>query len=386
MIMTTLDRIPGRLDPIGAAAAWSLAPLTGGLAVAYAIVQSVMHAGEIIHPEMAAVAVGALCGAAVVLAIAAHPSIARLDRAAAIAVVATAVLAALLSAASTWGHNRLVQDDWGLVGVGLLIFGMLWLRPPLELLVMGACSAPIVGLTAAEQAGSLHIINTPWVYVVVAATPVLVFAAVAATCGAVISRFASEWSFTARAGMRVLGPEFRQFEEAELHRAQLAELRELTLPLLASVAARGRVTEGDIEAAARTAAWLRERALQQARTTWLDRLALETGMRDGRINDPARLALHLPAQERAVVSACLMELVRLGLIDPSSTAISVSRTPTAESSERARFELHIAGVTEWRRARRAIRPFFSILRSLSGDATSTKVGTTMTVRFGFEAA
>lgn len=381
-----LDRVPSRFDPIGAAAAWLLAPLAGAVAVGYAVIQSVTHGNEIVRPELAVVAVGMLFAAAVVLAIAAHPSIARLGRPAAVLVVGMTVLASVLSAVSTWGHNRLVQDDWGQIGIGLIVLGMLWLRPALELIVLGALGALVVGVLAAEQTGSLHIINTPYVYVVVAATPVLVLAAVAATCGAVICRFAAEWTRSSRAGMAGLGPEFRLLEEAALHRAQVAELKRTTLPLLASIAARGSVTQADIEAAARTAAQLREHAIEELRSTWLDRLAATTGMKPNAVNDPAHLAQRVPASERAAISACLIELVRLGLIDPADTAISLTRTPTVESSERAGFELRLYGVSEWRRLRRATRPFFSVLRSLSGDAMTTKAGTSMTVRFGFDPA
>ena len=384
MALVRLGRVPAQLDPIGATGAWSLAPLSGAIAVGYAVVQSVMHRSEIVRPELAIAAVVAIVAAAVVLTIAAHPSVGRLGRPAALIVVASAVLASVLSSMSTWGHNRFVQDDWGQIGIALLIFGMLWLRPPGELIVFGAVGAVVVGVLAAEQSGTLHIVNTPYVYAVVAATPVVVLTAVAATSGAIIARFAAEWSRSASVGMATLAPEVRQTEEAALHDAQLAELRHASLPLLASVVARGSITEADIAAATRTAAELRRHALQQVNLTWMDRLADEIGLCRHAIDDPDHLAPLVPARERAAVSACLIELVHLGLVDPGGVAIALS--PSARAPGRAVFEARIRRVSQWRRLRRANRPFLSVLRSLSGDATTMKAGTTVTMRFGFDPA
>ncbi|GAB3795877.1 hypothetical protein GCM10028798_05220 [Humibacter antri] len=378
-----LDRAPIRLDPIGAAAAWGLAPLVGGMSVGYALLQSILNRDEIVSPGLAVAAVCLLVAAGTVLSVAVHPAIGRLSAGGAALVVGAAVAASVLSALSTWGHNRLVQDDWGQIGVALIVFGLLWMRPPWEIGVFGVFGALVVGLLAAAQHTSLYITNTPYVYAVVAATPVLVLGCVAATVGAIIARFSSEWTVSSERGMRALEPEFRMLEHDALRRAQLDELRQATLPLLASVSERGFITQFDIDTATDVSARLREHALEQLRVTWVDSLLADTRIDEQAVHDPERLLPHMPSRERAAFSAFLVESVRIGALDPVGAVITVQRSPTVDSSERTRFELSMRIAAHWRFVRRTARPFVSVLRSLSGDAAITRNGSTMIMRFGF---
>ncbi|QDZ16335.1 hypothetical protein [Humibacter ginsenosidimutans] len=378
-----LDKAPIAVDPIGAAGAWMLTPIVSAIALGYAVLQSTMHRSEIVHPELMVVAVCVLACSGLVLSVAAHPSFARLSAAAAACIVGGSVLAAVLSELAIWGHNRLVQDDWGQIGVGLIVLGLLWLRPPREALALGVVGAIVVGVMAASQRGTLHITNTPYVYAVVAAMPVLLLTAVTVTSGAVIVRTSSDWLLSARSSLAGLEPELRMLERDSLHRAQLAELRHATLPLLASIAERGEITPSDIEAAARVSAQLRERAVGELRVTWLDDLLAATGMPPHAARDLDRLAAHVPERERAAVTACLIELVRIRAIDPSSASIAVVRAPSADDSERSRFEVQARLAADWRSVRRTARPFVSVLRSLSGDAAISRNDTTMKMRFGF---
>lgn len=384
MAIDALERAPVGFDPIGAAAAWMLAPICSIVAVGYAVVQTGMHETEIVHPALAFVAVALLAVAGAFLSVVSHPSIGRLDRSGAILVVVLALAAAVLSAVAMWGHNRMIQDDWGQIGVALLLLGLLWLRPPGETLLLGVVSAVAVGVLAAVQTPYLAIVNTPYVYAVVAATPVLVFAAVSATNGAVIARFGSEWTASARQALTDIEPELRSVEETALHRAQLEELRRATLPLLASIAARGTITTEDIAQAARVSAQLREHAIEQLHVTWIDTLAASIRMPPQGLVDPDHLVHRLPAPERAAVSACLIELVRLGLVEPKLLSIAAVPAPNARSSERVRFEVSASDMKDWRQVRRTARPFLSVLRSLSGDAKLARHGAAMTLGFGYE--
>ncbi|MHA7987763.1 hypothetical protein ACX9R5_18375 [Rathayibacter sp. CAU 1779] len=386
--MTTIPLFtrPIRLDPIGATAAWTFAPFLGAIAVGYAVMQTVMHNDEIVHPDLAIVAVYILAGAAIALTVASHPNVARLDAVPAVFVIGAAVLAAVLAAFASWGHNKMVQDDWGQIGVGLMVLGLLWLRPPRDIILLGGVSALALGVLAFEEGRFLRIANAPFVYAVVAATPVVVLTAVAAASGHVLNRFSSEWMIAARRGLKALEPELRVLEQDVLHRAQLDELRQVTLPLLSSIVQRGEITRFDIEAAIAVSAQLRERALEQVHVTWVDGLVREAGMHPGAVYDPEQLLTRVPPRERATITACLVELTRLGALDPAGSRLVVQRAPTADSSERVRFEVAAPLAADWRFLRRTARPFVSVLRSLTGDATITRNGTTMILRFGFAAA
>jgi hypothetical protein len=378
-----LDNSPMRLDPIGATGAWTLAPLVGLLAVAYAVVQSAMNASEIVNPTLAAVAICLLAVAGIALTWAAHPRTGRLGRGGAGLIVSTAALAAVLSGLSTWGENRLVQDDWGQMGIALVVFGLVWVRPPGEIVLYGVLGGVVVGVLASEERASLHIVNTPYVYAIVAATPVIAFAAAAATIGAVIMRYSASWMASSERGMRALEPELRMLEQDALRRVQLDELRVTTLPLLASVAERGEITAADIETAAAASAQLREHALEQLRITWVDRLFTEMGIDARAIHDPDRRLPHLPTRERAVLGALLLELLRLGTIDGYGARIRVASAPALDEPERAGFELTAPIAADWRSVRRTAVPFIGVLRSFSEDAAITRSDSTMILRFGF---
>lgn len=381
-----LDNSPMRLDPIGAIGAWTLAPLVGTLAVAYAVVQSWMRAAEIVHPQVAAIAICLLAGSGVALTCAAHPRTGRLGRGGAGLIVSTAALAAVLSGLSTWGRNQLVQDDWGQMGIALIIFGLIWMRPPGEIVLYGVLGGVVVGVLAAEERTSLHVVNTPYVYAIVAATPVVSFAAVAATIGAILMRYSAAWLNSSERGMRTLEPELRMLEEDALRRAQLEELRIATLPLLTSVAERGEIAPADIEAATLVSAQLREQALEQLRITWVDRLLTKLGIHPGAVHDPGRLLPHLPPRERAVLGALLLELIRQGTIYSYGARMEVAAAPTAAEPERVRFELIARIATDWRSLHRTAVPFIGVLRSFSGDAAITRNGSTMILRFDFAPA
>ena len=386
MAATVLSSIPARLDPIGAVASWMLAPLVSVIAVAYAVSRDIAGSAEIRHPEIATAAVLLLVVSGTLLTIAAHPRSGRLGAVGAVLVVVCAIVAAALSSVSTWGHNQYIQDDWGQLGIGLFIFGLLWLRPPREIGVFGVFGAIVVGALAAGQAGTLSIANTPYVYAVVAMTPVLVFAAVAATSGAILSRYSIDWLTSARRSIVDIEPELRMLEQDALHRAQLDELRRVTLPLLASIADRGFVTAGDVAAAATVSARLREHALEQSRITWVEGLIETTGMSSRAVDDPERLLPRMRSRERAALTACLKELAGLGAIDIVAARITVAWAPTVGPSARARFEVSVPLAAQWRLARRTARPFVSVLRGLTGDVSMTRNEAIMTMRLGFEPA
>jgi hypothetical protein len=384
MSEATFDRPPNRLDPIGATAAWAMTPLTSGAAVAYAVVQSILHRDQVVSPVLAVVALLLLVAAGVELSVAAHPRVGRLDRGGAVLVVATAVAAAVVSSLSMWGRNRMVQDDWGQIAIALIVFGLVWLRPPWEIILFGFAGGLVVGTLAGEQPG-LRISTTPYVYGVVAATPVLVLAAAAATSGFVVIRFSADWTASSERGMRALEPEFRLLEQDALRRGQLEELRRATLPLLASIAERGMIAPDDVATAAAVAAHLRGQALAELRTTWVDRLLADAHLQPDAVHDPERLLPLLRAPERAAFGACLLELLRRGAIDAADVRLVVLPEPGVDAG-RARLELSTSITADWRLACRTARPFVSVLRSFSPDAAITRKGSMMTMRFGFATA
>lgn len=383
--MTTedvLDRAPGRVDPLGGAAAWGLAPLVSATALGYAVLQTVMHRDEVVYPAFAVVALCLLAAAGIALTAMARPSVGRLGRPTAALIVGAAIAAAVASSIASWGHDRLVQDNWGQIGIGLIIFGLKWLRPPWEIIVYGVVGAVVVGVIAGEQPG-MSLVNSPVVYGIVAATPVLLLAAVAATNGIVTLRRSAAWIVASGRGLLALEPEFRMLEQDALRRDQLDELRRTTLPLLASVAERGEITQHDIDTAVTVSAQLRAHALEQARMSWVDRLLATAHISPDAVRDPGRLLPQLPAPERAALSACVLDLLRVGAVRAEGAIIVAAREPATGGPERCRIELTMATAANWRAVRRAAGPFVSVLRSYSGDATITRGESTMTIGFGF---
>ena len=399
-----LERTPQRLDPIGAQSAWLLVPLLGGLAVAYAVYSTVLHAGQLRDVSLAVIAIAVLLIAVVVASIRSHPGLAPFGRWSHFSVIGVTVVAACLFSSSVWGHNERLQDDWGQIAVALLLVWMPLYRPVGEVAASAVVSALVIGCVAAAQS-SLVIANVPLVYATVSATPILALAAGGAGYAWTLTGETLRWREVAREGQTRLEGELRQAAERMIVQDQMTALDAEAVPFLTAILRRGAVTEGDSERARAIADDLRTMSVRAVARTWLeDTLQLALAPRlargeasepaasaapasaaaapaaDSRVEDPDRLERVLTADQRAIVGALVATLAARPGLDPSTVRISASEP------ERPVFLLR-AHVEEPRaELRRALLPFVSSLNSVAMRATMRFRSSELTVRFAYPEA
>lgn len=392
-----IERTPQRLDPIGAQSAWLLVPLLGAVSIAYAVYSTIQHADQLRDVSLAVIAIGVLLLAVVVVSIRSHPGFAPFGRWSHLSVMAVAVTAACLFSASVWGHNELIQDDWGQIAVALLLISMPLYRPVGEVAGSALVSALILGCVAAAQS-SLVIANVPLVYATVAATPVLALAAGGAGYAWTLTGETLRWREVAREGQLRLEGELRQAAERMVAQDQLTALDAEAVPFLTAVVRRGTVSEDDIERARAIADGLRGMSVRAVGRTWLEDtvdLALEPRLAAGRplpptgsavaadasrVEDTDRLHRVLTADQRAIVGALIATLAGRPGLDPATVRLSASRP------ERPAFVLR-AHVEEPRtELRRELLPFVSSLNSVAMRATMHFRADELTVRFAYPEA
>ena len=408
-----LERTPQRLDPIGAQSAWLLVPLLGGVAVAYAVYSTVLHAGQLRDVSVAVIAIAVLLIAVVVASIRSHPGLAPFGRWSHFSVIGVTVVAACLFSSSVWGHNERLQDDWGQIAVALLLVWMPLYRPVGEVAASAVVSALVIGCVAAAQS-SLVIANVPLVYATVSATPILALAAGGAGYAWTLTGETLRWREVAREGQTRLEGEMRQAAERMIVQDQMTALDAEAVPFLAALLRRGAVTEGDSERARAIADDLRAMSVRAVGRTWLEdtlQLALAPRLAAGeasepaasepaasepaasaaraaaaaptdssRVEDPDRLERVLTADQRAIVGALVATLAARPGLDPSTVRISASEP------ERPVFLLR-AHVEEPRaELRRALLPFVSSLNSVAMRATMRFRSSELTVRFAYPEA
>jgi hypothetical protein len=398
-----LERTPQRLDPIGAQSAWLLVPLLGGVAVAYAVYSTVLHAGQLRDVSLAVIAIAVLLIAVVVASIRSHPGLAPFGRWSHFSVIGVTVVAACLFSSSVWGHNERLQDDWGQIAVALLLVWMPLYRPVGEVAASAVVAALVIGCVAAAQS-SLVIANVPLVYATVSATPILALAAGGAGYAWTLTGETLRWREVAREGQTRLEGELRQAAERMIVQDQMTALDAEAVPFLAALLRRGAVTEGDSERARAIADDLRAMSVRAVGRTWLEdtlQLALAPRLAAGeasepaasaaraaaaaptdssRVEDPDRLERVLTADQRAIVGALVATLAARPGLDPSTVRISASEP------ERPVFLLR-AHVEEPRaELRRALLPFVSSLNSVAMRATMRFRSSELTVRFAYPEA
>lgn len=403
-----LERTPQRLDPIGAQSAWLLVPLLGGLAVAYAVYSTVLHAGQLRDVSLAVIAIAVLLIAVVVASIRSHPGLAPFGRWSHFSVIGVTVVAACLFSSSVWGHNERLQDDWGQIAVALLLVWMPLYRPVGEVAASAVVSALVIGCVAAAQS-SLVIANVPLVYATVSATPILALAAGGAGYAWTLTGETLRWREVAREGQTRLEGELRQAAERMIVQDQMTALDAEAVPFLTAILRRGAVTEGDSERARAIADDLRTMSVRAVARTWLEdtlqlalaprlargeasepaasaapasgaRAAAPAPAADSRVDDPDRLERVLTADQRAIVGALVATLAARPGLDPSTVRISASEP------ERPVFLLR-AHVEEPRaELRRALLPFVSSLNSVAMRATMRFRSGELTVRFAYPEA
>ena len=321
-----------RLDPLGALAAWPLAPIMAAIAVGYAVLATILQADQIQSPFHAALALIAMAGAGTVLIFAASPSRAPFEPGMHLVILGLALSAYLFEQASKWGSNVLIQDDFGQLGIGVLLLAMAPYRPWREIALSAVAASLIVGAIAFAQAPYLSIAVPASIYAVVVMTELLAPAAAGAAYSRRIVLSVLSWQTDARRAVADRTEESRGKLAQSVVDEQLAALRSGVIPFLSDVLERGVISPDDIERAGQLAAEVRRSLVEEVDSTWLDDVVAQERAALARrdlapllvVSDAERRATAFGPEQRAATAALIHAICRLPGFDPGSLVVQVT--------------------------------------------------------------
>ncbi|MGY4859428.1 hypothetical protein [Cryobacterium sp. AP23] len=324
-----------RLDPLGTLAAWPLAPAIGAVVLGYAVIATVLQVDQVQHPVLATLALVAMAAAVATLIYATGPARSPFGARLHLLVLAAALLAYLLEALSKWGGNELVQDDFGPIGIGLLLLAMAPYRPWRHIALSGAVASAVAVAITLPQAGTFRIDVPVAVYAIVAVTQILAPAAAGAAYSRRIVRSILTWQTDARRTIVARTEEARGQLARAVVEQQVTQLKAGVIPFLSQVLEKGAVTALDIAQAGQLAADVRRSLVAEVDRTWLDsvisreRAALAERGTAGLlvVADPEHRATVFGAEQRAATAALLGALCAATGFDPHTLVVQITGTP-----------------------------------------------------------
>ncbi len=353
-------------------------------ACVYAVAVDVIMREEIQVPYLAALALGALVASAIVLIVASSPYRAPFTRRSHMIAGSLAFTAVVLSAASQWNTNTQIRDDWGPLALGLILFAVAPYRPARELVEVSIISAAGVGLLTLLQLPSFEARLPPIVFVVVAVTPVLLLSSFAAAFAGGIVRSLELWRVQAGQDARNRLAELNATVIQSVQSDRLGVLNRDIVPFLVDVLDRGEILPADREKARLIADSMRSRMVAEVDRSWLasameQECAPGQGVEDNRLQDDDRLAILMTSDQRAALRALIGFLCRCPDIRQGSLQITITSDGLF-----CRTSI-IATVTAGKRVvRKALTPYFVVLRGVFDDLQVQFEGPIMIVRFSYD--
>jgi multisubunit Na+/H+ antiporter MnhB subunit len=383
------EQTPQQLDPVGTLLGLPMVPLTAIVALGYAVFATLLHGDQVSRPAIAVIALLVLALACGLFVLSARPAASPLRRTTHFLIMSLAVLASVLFTISVWGTNRYVQDDWGQIGVGLLLVSMSLFRPAWEIVGAGVVCSLILGGIAMSEAPFLAIRNNPLIYGIVVAAPILILSVAAAAYSRVMTTALQEWSERATEAIARLEPEVRAGAARAVHQEQVTRLNEATVPFFTSVLERDELTADDIAQAREIAARLRASTVADLDRGWLGEAIRRATAEPGHVleadepgvRDPGHLASYMGSELRGTLSAFIVALARTERLESRSLSVDVlSLGQECSLSLRARVN------ASDRTLRRVLVPYLSVFRVIATDATLRVRSGTVSLDFTYESS
>lgn len=398
-----------RLDPLGTLAAWPLAPAVAALVLCYAVIATVLQAHQVTSPLLATMAVLAMAAAAATLVIATQPAFSPFNARMHALMLGFAVLGYLLEQFSRWGGNLLVQDDFGPIGIGLLLLALAPYRPWRQITGSGVLAALIAVAVTVPQAPSFRIDVPVAVYAIIAATQILAPTAAGAAYSRRIVQSILSWQTDARRAIVARTEEARGQVARAVVEQQVTALTAGVIPFLTELLERRSLTPLHIVRAGQLAAEVRRSLVAEIDRTWLDavatreRAALAERGTPGLlvVADPEHRATMFLADQRAATAALIGALCAAPGFDPHSLVVQIAGgavlvpgapsvptgpTPLGQLAEAAPTQVDTITIQAAldlppRRVRALLRPYLGVIRVVFAHVRVTVRRPSLTIEF-----
>ncbi len=381
--MTVLERTRQQLDPVGSLPARALAIVLSGGALAYGIIMTIRTADEIVSPLLAVLALVWLAGAAITVGVASSSRRAPFTMPTHVVVQLFALGAVALAAASQWGENQYVQDDFGPTSLGMLILAMGAYRPARELASAGALVAVFVGFVTLLKVPGLVTDAPPVAFVLVGMTPVLALTFGAGAYSSQIVNELEKWQRMAAESLATVSSRLTGGIARSVRQDRLRILDRDVFPFFATILSQETVTEQDRVRARQIAESIRALMVAEADRTWLEVVAGEDGVTPAVMHqsvvDTAGRATGMRPGQRTVLRAFVVALREHEKFVPGSLKVTITGVKHVSSGT---LTARIHDVVDHPQV--DFGPYFAVMRVVFPELHVEYHNSKLTVRFSYE--
>jgi hypothetical protein len=381
--VNAVERTRQQLDPVGTLGNRLLVVLLAVGAFYYGLAMTFRSLDQVSSLWLAILALLWLAAASLTVVVASSQSRAPFTRSSHVVVHLLALGAIALSAASQWGTNRLIQDDFGPVALGILMLALGPYRPAVELAAAGSLSAVFVGFLTLLEVPALDSSVPPVAFVLVGMTPVLALSYASASYSGGLVTSLVRWQRTAMESVAQRTSRLRDGITRSVRQDRVMILGRDVLPFFGSVLERDTLTAEDKARAREIADSIRSLMVAEADRTWLEVVAGDDGVDLDRIGkavvDPDGRASWMVTDQRTVLRAIIVALLDEPAFVRRTLRIELSGTSTTTHG------VLTAGVDDSDYAvRTAFAPYFAVMRVVFAGLQVEFQQPTLTLRFSYE--
>ena len=371
------ERAFQQLDPLGTLVGRPVTYLTAAGIPVYASVMTWFNRYDINSPLLAVVALALAVVTSALLVYGTSPLRAPFTLRMHSLVSGAAGLAYIVSAASTWGTNAYVRDDWGPAVIGLALLSLSQYRPPKEIASTGLALALFAGVVTLAQ-GRFFMMQTPDItFALVAMLPILALSLSSATFGRTLIGGLESWRRRASQAAVSYASSNTDWIARSVQQDRVTILNQEVVPFFAEVLQHDSITADDRERARRISDAIRVVMVAEADRTWLDTIIEQVA--GHATDDPLRLAIAMSTDQRTAIRAAIIGIAghpafsakgfRLEIrgADGTCTVALSARLETAENVLRGQ-----------------IAPFLAVIRIVFSDVKVEFAEATLALRFSYE--
>ncbi|MGV8884526.1 MAG: hypothetical protein ACOH1T_02905 [Microbacteriaceae bacterium] len=352
----------------------------------YAAVMMGVNANDINNPRLALASLSVLAVTGMMFAFASSPMRAPFTSRMLVVVTSGTVVSYLLGAASMWGSNTFVRDDWGPAAIALYLLALAPYRPARDIALAGLAATAVVSVTVLAQVSDFITGVPAHIYVIVAITPLVALSLGAAVFAAQLVVGLERWEAKATMSLEAFGEERSEWIARSVQQDRITILNREVVPFFAGVLDAGVVSHRDRQRALALSDAIRAVMVAEVQRTWLDTVVEQSGRQRmfaddirGSVADAARLADFMTPDQRTVVRAVIVALHAQDGFDPRSLDVRV-----VDSGMRCEVELTAALEASEFFVRSELDPYFAVMRILFRDLTVDFLHPTLTLRFSYE--
>jgi len=356
---------PQQLDPLGGVSARAVVELSVVVGILVSLALTLTSLEQFAHPLLEVLAFVSLALGGGWFIYASSPFRAPLRRSSHMIVTGFLLVAVLLNALAQVGSNDYLRDDWGPLGMAVVLFAMGAYRPAREVLVFTIISSVLVGALAWARADDFTAAAPPIVFGLLAAAPILGAGAGSAAFSASLVRTLLLWRERTNGIPTVVD------SVGDLPAAHRSLVETEVAPFLQRIADAGSVSPADSSRARALSNELRALLVIDSERSWAADLAAG-------VVDSGQLADSLTTDQRSCLRALLAHINHSSVFDPNTLRLSFARDGWA-------------GVcvieVEYDRGsspRLQLAPYIAVARSLFDPVHSVASGTTLRLTVGFE--